>query len=85
MRCWAFLGLPQLLGVSIGAEKTEGEGARALGNLGSSLLYLPSATYRMHGHVVQGLLLNWSGPSPGSRYWVPGTNLCLCVDSKCLR
>lgn len=49
MRCWAFLGLSQLLRVSIGAEKTEweGEGPRALGNLGSSLLYLPSATYCM--------------------------------------
>lgn len=40
-----FLGLPQLLGISIGAEKTEW--TRALGNLGLSLLYLPSATYHM--------------------------------------
>lgn len=36
-----------------------------------------------HRHVVQGLLMNWSSPSPGSRHWLSGRNMCLCVDSKC--
>lgn len=71
MTCWAFLGLPQLLGVSIGAEKTERKGR--VGQSSGKLGLIPALSALSHirdGHMVQGLLLNCPAPPqvPGTGY-----------------